>query len=110
MKSDTPKKVSVRISDRELIGVWDVLNGPVWGGSPEAMAAQKELWDVFGLDTRFSALESKATAKLSDFSAALRSYTLTPGAVGVLRRILSRPEQTRASAMLSMSALGRLPR
>lgn len=96
----------ITMSDREMLIAWDVLCGAVWGG-PDLLW-QSELWDAFGLDTRFKDLEGAQTVDARTLSDEQHEYELSPQAVEVLCAILRRPGQARVMGQSSAAALRRL--
>jgi hypothetical protein len=101
--------VKVSLSDREMVGLWDFMRGPIWGNTDETLLAQLELWDTLELETRFASLPaSGAGPKLGDISAEPVEFELSQPAVTLLRSYLSRPAQPHVLGVISARALKRL--
>lgn len=95
----------VKLSDREMVGVWSWLRSPVWGG--DNLLDYEELWTKLGLDTRFEAIKGTDVdlAKVPNETA---DFELSDGAVALLTFILKRGGQAWAVGRTSAAALKRL--
>lgn len=101
------ENTTVAVSDLELLGVWQFFrNDTAWGGSPELLSAQLELWEACGLNTKYAGLPPQFTVDaVSDVPA---SYPMSAAASAVLRAVLSRPGQGIATGLPAARALRRL--
>lgn len=101
--------MKVSLSDRELLGVWDFMRGPIWGNSEDTLLAQAELWSAFGFDTRFSAQEQAQQVDLAKLPDEPQEFEISKAAAALLRSYLSRPAQSLRMGLTSANALKRLP-
>jgi hypothetical protein len=96
--------MKVILSERELVGLWDFMKGPIWGNTTDTLLAQGELWDTFGFDERFA----RAPERVGDLAIDPIEFELSDGAVELLRSYLARPGQPWPLGLYSARALKRL--
>jgi hypothetical protein len=94
----------VKLSTKELLGIWDYLRGPVWGGD---ILSIDELWTTFDFDNRFKNIGTSST-DFSTLSDELIDFDLSSPAVQILQNILKRPGQQRLIGRASAAALKRM--